>query len=61
MERSLMTEPKTTNERVAALRAAREALGLKRLELYVHPDDWQAIKTLAEKLKKRRAKLKPPE
>ena len=49
--------PKTTSERVAALRAARDALGLKRLELYAHPDDWPAIKTLAEKLKKRRTKL----
>lgn len=47
---------KTTAERVAALRAARDALGLKRLELYAHPDDWPAIKALAEKLQRRRAK-----
>ena len=39
------------------LRAARDALGLKRLELYAHPDDWPAIKALAEKLQRRRAKL----
>ena len=51
-----MTAPKTTNERVTTLRAARNALGLKRLELYAHPDDWPAIKTLAEKLKKSRTK-----
>lgn len=49
--------PKTTSERVQAMRAARDALGLKRLELYAHPDDWPAIKALAEKLQRRRAKL----
>lgn len=52
-----MSPAKTTAERVAALRAARDALGLKRLELYAHPDDWPAIKTLAEKLQRRRAKM----
>ncbi len=52
--------PKTTSERVAAMRAARDALGLKRLELYAHPDDWPAIKALAEKLQRRRAKLAAP-
>ncbi|HMR09224.1 MAG TPA: hypothetical protein PKA88_25765 [Polyangiaceae bacterium] len=59
-----MSQAKTTAERVAALRAARDALGLKRLELYAHPDDWPAIKALAEKLQKRRtraaAKQKAP-
>ncbi len=49
--------PKTTAERVAAMRAARDALGLKRLELYAHPEDWPQIKALAEKLQRRRAKL----
>ena len=48
---------KTGAERVATLRAARDALGLKRLELYAHPDDWPAIKALAEKLARKRAKL----
>ncbi len=52
-----MSPAKTTAERVAALRAARDALGLKRLELYAHPDDWEAIKALAEKLQRKRAKL----
>jgi Fic family protein len=47
---------KTTTERVQKLRADRDALGLKRLELYAHPDDWPAIKALAEKLQKRRAR-----
>ena len=51
---------KTTSERVQAMRAARDALGLKRLELYAHPDDWPAIKALAEKLQRRRAKLAAP-
>ena len=48
---------KTTSERVAAMRAARDALGLKRLELYAHPEDWPAIKAMAEKLQRKRAKL----
>ena len=40
----------TTNERVQKMRAEREALGLKRLELYAHPDDWPAIKALDQGL-----------
>ncbi len=48
--------PKTTTERVAAMRAARDAQGLKRLELYAHPEDWPAIKLLAEKLQRKRSK-----
>lgn len=52
-----MNAAKTTSERVAAMRAARDALGLKRLDLYAHPDDWPAIKALAIKLQMRRAKL----
>ncbi len=48
--------PKTTAERVAALRAARDAQGLKRLELYAHPDDHAAIKEHAAKLAVKRAK-----
>ena len=47
---------KTTSERVQVMRAARDALGLRRLELYAHPDDWPAIKALAEKLQRRRSK-----
>jgi hypothetical protein len=52
-----MNAAKTTSERVQAMRAARDALGLKRLELYAHPEDWPAIKAMAEKLQRRRAKL----
>jgi hypothetical protein len=50
--------PKTATERVVKLRAERDALGLKRMELYAHPDDWPAIKALAEKLARKRAKQK---
>lgn len=53
-----MSPAKTTSERVAKLRADRDALGLKRLELYAHPEDWPAIKALAEKLARKRAKQK---
>lgn len=55
MQKKTMTA-KTTTERVTAMRAARDAAGLKRLELYAHPDDWPAIKELAEKLQRKRAK-----
>lgn len=48
---------KTGAERLAALRQARDALGLKRLELYAHPEDWPAIKALSEKLQRKRARL----
>jgi hypothetical protein len=49
-----MSVAKTTTERVAKLRAARDALGLKRLEVYAHPDDHKAIKTTARRLSKKR-------
>lgn len=48
----MTTPPKTTAQRVQALRQRRDALGLVRLELYAHPDDWTQIKALAEKLQK---------
>ena len=51
-----MTAAKTASERVAKLRIGREAQSLRRLELYAHPDDWPAIKALADRLAKRRAK-----
>ena len=56
-QRNCAMTAKTTSERVAAMRAARDALGLKRLELYAHPEDWPAIKAMAEKLQRKRAKL----
>lgn len=55
-----MNAATTTSERVQKLRADRDSLGLKRLEMYAHPDDWPAIKALAEKLQRRRAKLAAP-
>ena len=45
---------KTTTQRVIALRAEREALGLKRREVYAHDDDWPAIKKLADRLQRKR-------
>jgi hypothetical protein len=51
-----MNASKTTSERVQAMRAARDALDLKRLELYAHPDDWGKIKALAFTLKMKRQK-----
>ena len=47
---------KPVKERVAALRERAASHGLKRLEIYAHPEDWVAIKALAEKLQKRREK-----
>lgn len=55
-----MSAAKTTSKRVQAMRAARDALGMKRLELYAHPEDWPAIKQLAERLQRKRAKLAAP-
>lgn len=52
-----MVAAKTTSERVQAMRAARDALGLKRMELYAHQEDWPAIKALAEKLQRKRERL----
>lgn len=51
-----MPASRTVSERVAALRKRAAAHGLKRLELYAHPEDWVAIKALADKLQKRREK-----
>lgn len=46
--------PKTTATRVAELRRRRADLGLTRLEVYVHPDDHEAVKALAAKLQRKR-------
>lgn len=48
---------KTPTERVSKLRADRKAQDLRRLEIYAHPDDWPAIKALADNLQRKRAKL----
>ena len=52
-----MIPAKTSAERVCALRAAREKQGMRRLELYAHPDDWPQIKALAANLQRRRTNL----
>lgn len=53
----------TNTERVRALRQRRADLGLKRMDVYAHPDDQATIKELAAKLQnarqKRRKKIKP--
>ena len=56
-EYACMNVAKTTNERVAKLRADRDALGLKRKEVYVHDDDWPELLKLAKRLERRHAKL----
>lgn len=49
---------KTPTERVEKLRQEREALGLKRRELYAHDEDWPKIQELAAKLQRKRARKK---
>jgi hypothetical protein len=49
-----MTCAKPISKRVAALRERRASLGLKRLEIYAHPEDHQAIKATARRLAKKR-------
>ena len=46
--------PLTTSERVEKLRQEREALGLRRRELYAHDDDWPKLQELAAKLQRKR-------
>jgi hypothetical protein len=46
----------TVKDRVQKMRVERDALGLKRLELYAHPDDWDKIKALAFTLNMKRQK-----
>ena len=48
----------TPAERKAAERQRRAESGLTRLEVYAHPDDHEAIKTLAAKLQAKREKQK---
>lgn len=51
-----MSQAKTATQRVVTMREAREALGLKRRDVYAHPDDWPTIKALAKKLQRKRVK-----
>lgn len=50
-------EKRLANERKAKERADRKALGLKRLELYAHPEDHTEVKEAAAKIARRRARL----
>jgi hypothetical protein len=50
---------KTPTERVQELRERREAQGLTRLDLYVHPEDVEPIKAYAAK-RQRKREAKPP-
>ncbi len=47
---------KPATERMAALRKRRQEEGLTRLELWVHPDDHDAVKEAAAKLQRKRDK-----
>ena len=47
---------KPATERMAELRKRRQEAGLTRVELWVHQDDLEAVKAMAEKLRKRREK-----
>lgn len=46
--------PKTVSQRDQAIRERREALGLTRLEVYVHPDYHEAVKRLVDYLSYKR-------
>ncbi|MFZ9959379.1 MAG: hypothetical protein ACO3GP_03215 [Candidatus Limnocylindrus sp.] len=48
----------TSTQRVLAMRERRKLLGLRRLELYAHPSDFEPIKAFAEKLTKRKERAK---
>ncbi len=50
-----MTTKPATN-RMAALRQRRSDEGLKRMEIWAHPDDHAAIKSAAAKITAKRAK-----
>jgi hypothetical protein len=50
----------TPSERKAAERARRKEAGLTRLELYVHPEDHEAIKAYAAKLQRKRERERKP-
>ena len=54
MRRIAGMTPKTNKERQDKLRQTRAAQGIKRLELYAHPEDWPRIRAYAEKLTRKR-------
>lgn len=56
----MSTQPKTSAQRVAELRARRKASGLVRFDIDAHPDDVADIKAYADRLAAKRAKPQPP-
>ncbi len=52
-----MSAAKTTSKRVEKMRQEREAIGLRRRELYAHDDDWPKLQELAAKLQRKRERL----
>lgn len=50
-----MKTTKKSTESVAEFRKRAKAMGLKRLDIYAHPEDFPAIKAYAKKLQKKRA------
>jgi len=54
-----MSPAKTVAERLRESRQRRSAAGLVRLDLWVHPDDREAIKAHAAKLQRKREKAPP--
>lgn len=49
-----MSAAKTTGQRVEKLRQKREAIGIRRRELYAHEDDWPKLQELSAKLQRKR-------
>lgn len=46
---------RTGKKRMQQLRERMHALGFKRKEVWIHPDDWPAVKKLVNKLTKKRS------
>lgn len=51
---SVWSMAKTSQERLQALREKRAQMGLKRFDIYLHPQDWPAVKRFVARLAKRR-------
>jgi hypothetical protein len=50
--------PKTTSERMSALRKRRKEAGLTRLELWARPEAHESIKAFAAKLQRKKLEKK---
>lgn len=51
-----MSQAKTTAQRKAAERERKAAQGLKRYEVWLHPEDWREVKAVLDRVKRRRAR-----